>query len=172
MYMEGTLSLARNLYTNHRSIVVGSLSQSAASEHEGNLFTAYLSGGRYFDVSRWVVEPYVSMLFTQTYEDGFQESGGGLSLRIHDDRTRSLSSDVGLRVARSYEMPFGKLIPEAGIAWICDFQLDDRSITASFVDVAGSEFSIPGEQTGRHGARFEAGLSLQGYNGLSASLRY
>jgi outer membrane autotransporter protein len=112
------------------------------------------------------------MLFTQTYEDGFQESGGGLSLRIHDDRTRSLSSDVGLRVARSYEMPFGKLIPEAGIAWIYDFQLDDRSITASFVDVAGSEFSIPGEQTGRHGARFEAGLSLQGNNGLSASFRY
>jgi fibronectin-binding autotransporter adhesin len=172
MYMEGAFSLARNIYTNHRSIVVGSFSQSAASEHEGNLFTAYLSSGRYVDVNQWVVEPYASMLFTQTYEDGFQETGGGLSLRIHDDRTRSLSTDVGLRVARSYEMPFGKLIPEAGVAWIYDFQLDDRSITASFTDVAGSEFSIPGEQTGRHGARFEAGLSLLGNNGLSASLRY
>jgi outer membrane autotransporter protein len=171
-YMESALSFARNRYSNHRSIVVGPLTQSAAADHEGNLFTAYLSGGRYFDVNRWVIEPYASMLFTQVDEEGFQETGGGLSLRIHDDRTRSLVSDVGLRVARSYEIPFGKLIPEAGIAWIYDFQLDDRRITASLVDVGGSEFSIPGEQTGRHGARFETGLSWLGNGGFAASLKY
>ena len=171
-YMESALSFSRNHYSNHRSIVVGSLTQSAAAEHDGNLFTAYVSGGRYVDVNRWVFEPYASMLFTQTYEEGFQETGGGLSLRIHDDRTRSLVSDVGLRVARSYEMPFGKLIPEAGIAWIYDFRLDDRRITASLVDVDGSEFSLPGEQTGRHGARFEAGFSWLGSSGFAASIKY
>jgi len=171
-YLESALSLARNRYSNHRSIVVGSLTQAATAEHEGNLFTAYLSGGRYFDVKQWVIEPYASILFNQVDEEGFQETGGGLSLRIHDDRTRSLVSDVGLRVARSYEIPFGKLIPEVGIAWIYDFQLDERRITASLVDVGGSEFSIPGEQTGRHGARFETGLSWLGNSGFAASLKY
>jgi outer membrane autotransporter protein len=171
-YLESALSFTRNRYSNHRSIVVGSLAQSATAEHEGNLFTAYLSGGRYFDVKQWVIEPYASILFNQVDEEGFQETGGGLSLRIHDDRTRSLVSDVGLRVARSYEIPFGKLIPEAGIAWIYDFQLDERMITASLVDVGGSEFSIPGEQTGRHGARFETGLSWMGNSGFAASLKY
>jgi uncharacterized protein with beta-barrel porin domain len=171
-YLESALSFTRNRYANHRSIVVGSLTQAATAEHEGNLFSAYLSGGRYFDVKQWVIEPYASILFNQIDEEGFQETGGGLSLRIHDDRTRSLVSDVGLRVARSYEIPFGKLIPEAGIAWIYDFQLDERRITASLVDVGGSEFSIPGEQTGRHGARFETGLSWLGSSGFAASLKY
>jgi outer membrane autotransporter protein len=171
-YLESALSFARNHYTNRRSIVVGPLAQSAAADHEGNLFTAYLSGGRYIDLNRWVVEPYASMLFAQAYEEGFQESGDGLSLRIHDDRTRSLVSDVGLRIARSYEVPFGHLIPEAGVAWAYDFRLDDRRVTASLADVEGSEFSMPGEQTGRHGARFEAGLSWQGAGGVAASLKY
>jgi hypothetical protein len=38
--------------------------------------------------------------------------------------------------------------------------------------VGGSEFSIPGEQTGRHGARFETGLSWLGNSGFAASLKY
>ncbi len=171
-YLESALSLTRNHYENRRSIVVGSLAQSAGADREGNLFTAYLSGGRYIDVNRWVVEPYVSVLFTQSYEEGFQESGDGLSLRIHDDRTRSLVSDAGLRIARSYEAPFGHLIPEAGVAWACDFRLDDRRVNASLAGVEGSEFSMPGEQTGRHGARFETGLSWLGEGGFSASLKY
>jgi len=171
-YLESALSLTRNHYENRRSIVVGSFAQSAAADHEGNLFAAYLSGGRYIDVSRWVVEPYVSMLFTQSYEEGFQESGDGLSLRINGDRARSLLSDAGLRIARSYESPFGRLIPEAGVAWVYDFRLDDRRVTASLAGVEGSEFSLAGEQTGRHGARFETGLSWLGEAGFSASLKY
>jgi outer membrane autotransporter protein len=171
-YVESALSMARNHYENQRGITVGSLAQSAAAEHEGNLFTAYASSGRYIDVNRWVIEPYASLFFSQVYEEGFQESGGGLSLRVHDDRSRMLVSDVGLRVARSFDVPFGTLIPEAGVAWNYDFRLDDRSVTASLVGVDGSEFSIPGEQTGRHGARFEAGLSWQGASGFAASLKY
>jgi len=123
-------------------------------------------------VNRWLIEPYASLFFSQVNEDEFQESGGGLSLRVHGDRSRMLLSDVGLRVARSFDVPFGSLIPEAGVAWNYDFRPDDRSVTASLVGVDGSEFSIPGEQTGRHGARFEAGLSWQGARGFAASLKY
>lgn len=123
-------------------------------------------------MNRWLIEPYASLFFSQVNEDEFQESGGGLSLRVHGDRSRMLLSDVGLRVARSFDVPFGSLIPEAGVAWNYDFRPDDRSVTASLVGVDGSEFSIPGEQTGRHGARFEAGLSWQGARGFAASLKY
>jgi outer membrane autotransporter protein len=138
-----------------------------------NIFTAYLSGGRYFRLGQWVIEPHASLLYTDVYEEGFKEDGAGaVSLMVRDSHTKSLVSDVGLRVTRSFETPYGRLIPDAGLFWDYDFGLSDDSITASFAGIPGTEFSIPGEETVHHGARFEAGLSLMGSRGFTTSLKY
>ncbi len=133
LYIDGALSYGRNWYDSQRLITIGPIQRKAYSEHDGDLFSAYLGAGYYFDIKKWLIGPFASLQYIYLDEESFREKGAdSLSLRIDDRQTDSLISELGLRLARVFNVKYGSLIPELSAAWLHDFDIDDRVITSSF----------------------------------------
>jgi uncharacterized protein YhjY with autotransporter beta-barrel domain len=173
LYIDGALSYGRNWYDNNRLIKIGSLQRKAYSDHEGDLFSGYLGAGYTFDIQKWLIEPFASIQYIYLDEESFREKGAdSLSLKIDDRKTDSFISELGLRLARVLNVKYGSLIPELSVAWLHDFDIDDRVITSSFSGSPGASFSIKGQDVERNGASLGAGITFVHKSGLSTSLKY
>jgi uncharacterized protein YhjY with autotransporter beta-barrel domain len=173
LYIDGIFSYGRNWYDNHRLITIGTDQRKAYSKHDGDLFSAYLQGGYYFDFKKWLIGPFTSLQYMYLDEEGFKERGAGsVSLRIDDRQTDSFISELGLRLTRVFKVKYGSLIPELNAAWLHDFDIDDRVIRSSFAGSPGATFSIKGQDVERNGATLGAGITFVHKGGLSTSLKY
>jgi outer membrane autotransporter protein len=95
-----------------------------------------------------------------------------VDLIVDDRQTDYLVSELGLRVASLFDMNSLSLIPEVGIAWSHDFDVDDRDITASFTGAPGSSFTIAGRDIDHDGVTVDVGLTMLHESGWSAALKY
>jgi uncharacterized protein with beta-barrel porin domain len=173
LYIDGILSYGKNWYNNHRLITIDTDYRKAYSEHDGDLFSAYLQGGYYFDIKKWLIGPFASLQYVYLDEESFDEKGaGGVSLNIDGRKTDSLVSQLGVRLARVFGTKCGSLIPEVSAAWLHDFDIDDRVITSSFAGSPGASFSIKGQDVERNGATLGAGITFIHKSGFSTSLKY
>ena len=173
IYVDGVLSYGGSEYDNDRLITIGSLQRNVHSTHDGDLFSAYLGAGYTFDVKQWLVGPFVSLQYIYLDEEGFREQGADSVSLIMDGReTDALVSELGLRVRRVFETDHGVFVPELSAAWLHDFDMDDRVVTASFAGSPGSSFSMKGQDVERNGATLGAGIIFLHKSGLSTSLKY
>ena len=173
LYVDTALAYGQQDYENTRNIVIGPLLGTAASEHEGTLFSANLGAGYYFPVDHWFWGPFGSLLYTQLDEDGFTEKGAGaLNLAVESRTTESLLSWLGLRAGRAFRFDGATFLPEVSLAWLHDFDIDDSVTTAAIAGAPGSSFSIPGQSMETDGVNAGAALSLISKNGYRASLKY
>ena len=173
LYIDGGLSYGKNWYDNNRLIKTGSLQREANSDHDGDLFSAYLGAGYTFDIKKWLVGPFASLQYIYLDEESFSEKGAGsVSLNIDGRQTESLVSELGARLARVFKTKYGSLIPEVSAAWLHDFDIDDRVITSSFAGSPNASFSIKGQDVERNGAILGAGITFIHKSGLSTSLKY
>ncbi len=172
-YADASLAYGRNRYKNHRRITIGADQRYASSDHDGDVFSAFLGGGYTFDVGRWRLGPFGSLQYTYLDEEGFTESGAeSVNLRVDGRDTDALVSELGLRVFREWQVPNGSLIPEVSAAWSYDFDLDERVIRASFTGAPGTSFAVAGQDVEPHGAVLGAGLTYARQGGFAASLKY
>jgi outer membrane autotransporter protein len=110
--------------------------------------------------------------YTYLDEDGFQETGAdSLNLQVGDRQTDDLVSELGMRIARVFEMNGANLIPEVGVAWSHNFNIDDRDITASFAGAPGTSFTVDSQDID-DGAVVDAGLTFVHKSGWSTAIRY
>jgi outer membrane autotransporter protein len=173
LYLESVLTYGRQDYDNERNIVVGNLRNTASSDHNGDLFNAYLSGGYYFSNKGLRFGPFASLQYTYLDEDGFEETGaGGMNLVVDDRQTDALVSHLGMRVGGFLDTNIGRLIPEVSLAWLYDFGLDDQVVTAGFAGSPGGSFSVEGQDVENNGVALGAGLTLLPKSGIVISLGY
>ena len=173
LYVDGALSYGNQNYENARNVVIGPLQGVASSEHDGNLFSANLGAGYYFPVETWRWGPYGSLLYTYLDEDGFTETGAGaLNLAVAPRQTDALLSWLGLRAGKQYRFDNSIFLPELSLAWLHDFDIDDRVTTSAVAGAPGSSFSVPGAPVDSNGIYAGVALSLISENGYRASLKY
>lgn len=172
-YIDAVLSYGRQDYDNKRRITIGPIQRTARSDHNGDLYSAFMEGGYNINIHAWVLQPFASLQYIYLDEDGFTEKGAdSANLTIDDRKTESLVSELGLRVSHVFKLKRSLLIPEASVAWNYDYDIDDRTIKASFEGAPTSAFSIDGEDVANSGATVGAGVSLINNDGFSMSLKY
>ncbi|HVN96639.1 MAG TPA: autotransporter outer membrane beta-barrel domain-containing protein, partial [Syntrophorhabdaceae bacterium] len=172
-YAEGALSYGRNAYNNYRYLSIGSMQRTARSDHNGDVYSAYLGGGYVFDVNKWAIGPFGSLKYVYLNEEGFTEIGAdSLNLTVSRSKTDSLVSELGLRVARAFKTESGNLIPEVTAALNYDFDIDDRVITASFSGSPDATLTMKGQGVEKYGVTVGAGLTFIHNNGFSTALKY
>jgi uncharacterized protein YhjY with autotransporter beta-barrel domain len=172
-YLEGAVSYGRHRYDNDRHIQVGALERIAQSEHDGNAVSALVGGGTTFSAQGFEFQPHASLLYTWLDEDGFQEFGAdSLNMRVAGRDTHSLKSEFGLRLARPIPLNQWVLIPEIGVAWEHDFDVDERAIVGAFGGAPGSAFSINGQDLATESTAVHGGVTLLSRGGFSTSLSY
>jgi outer membrane autotransporter protein len=172
-YLESVLTYGSQEFDNKRNVVVGATRLTAHSDHDGNLYSAYLGSGYNFGDAIWQIGPFVSLEYLYLGEDGFEEKGAGvLNLIVDDRQTDALISQLGVRAARYFDTGLGALVPELSLAWLYDFDIDDRVITSSFAGASGDAFSITGQEVDQNGLVVGAALTLMQVNGIESSLTY
>lgn len=172
-YIDAVLSYGNQDCHNKRRVVIGSIQREARSDHDGDLYSAFVEGGYNIDVNTWILQPFASLHYLYLDEEGFAEKGAGsVNLIIDGRETESLVSELGLRVTRSFQLNSGTLIPEVSAAWNYDFDIDDRTITTAFAGAPNNSFSIKGQQVEKNGMTIGMGITLMNKGGLTTSVKY
>ena len=65
----------------------------------------------------------------------------------------------------------GRLVSDIGVAWVHDYDIDDRVITAAYAGAPSTAFSVKGQVIESDGAAVGLGLTFQKNNGLTTSVR-
>lgn len=172
-YLDGIFSYGRQDYSSKRRIEIGTIQSTARSDHDGESLSAMVEGGLNFDYRPWVLQPFANLQYIYLDEDGFTEKGAdGLNQKVESRDTDALVSELGLRISRIVQMETGLLIPEASLAWLYDFDLDDRVVKSSFAGQPWTAFTIEGMDTEQNGAAAGFGITFQGKSGFKPSLKY
>jgi outer membrane autotransporter protein len=172
-YIDGSVSYGQNSYEAKRKLRIDGLTRAAKSDHDGDVIAASLDAGYLMPVNDSVVEPFGRLQYVRLDEDSFTESGAGdISQKISSRDTDSLTSEIGLRVSRIVSRVNGRLTTDASIAWLHDFDIDDRTITTSYTGAPASSFSIPGQDVEKNGVTLGLGVSFETRKGVSTSLNY
>ncbi len=171
-YLNGIISYGRHEYRSSRYLDVFSVPTHTTSKHHGNSFSFYGEGGYMLRFSKWIFQPYAGVEFAYLDESSFMEKGAGaMSIIIKDRYTRSLVSDVGARLSRSFRVGSGTFTPEVSAAWSHDYHVDDRSLTSTFAGFPGASFSIETPEQPSEGLKVSAGLSFSGAPGVTTHVR-
>jgi outer membrane autotransporter protein len=172
-YVDATLSYGQNDYDARREVRVGTIKRTARSDHDGDVFAASLGSGYPISREDTVLEPFGRLQYIRLDEDAFTETGAdSVNQRISSRDTDSLTSEIGLRVGRVYRKAAGRLITDASVAWLHDFDIDDRTITTRYTGSPASSFSIPGQDVERNGVTLGLGVGFETKKGISTSLNY
>ncbi len=172
-YVEGVLSYGRHRFKVDRAMKIGSIERQANSRHYGNAFAALLEGGYSFPVHNWTFQPFASLCYNFLDEGSVKESGAGaLDMGLKSRQTSALASEIGVRVKRPVASPKGLLVPEVGVAWKYDFEIDTRRLPTSFSGRPDIGFSINGRELGRNRATVDSGVTFVGKKGISTTIRY
>jgi hypothetical protein len=172
-FVQSSAAYAEHDYENDRDVPIGGLARRAEADHDGDSASLRVKGGLDFPVRSWVLEPFSALWYSSLDEDGFQETGAGAANLVVDSRsTEALISDLGLRVSGDLERRRGRLVPELVVAWIHDFEIDDRTLVSWFEGSPGAPIVFDGRSVGTDGASLGLGLSYLSDKGWTASFRY
>jgi hypothetical protein len=147
---------------NARSISLGGGSPAAAwSEHGGSVFSALVEAGHSFSLGAWRSELFGSLHRFTLEEEAFVERGAhGMNLAVDSRRSEAWSTELGLRMARSFGLLGGRLVPRLELAWLGDFDRSE-SLKARFEGVPGGSAEFDGSHGHRHGGRLRTALGYE-----------
>lgn len=117
---------------DNRRVALGTAN---SSRFDGNHYTVRGAIGTDLRMlGGFVVTPEVSLQYTRVATDAFSETGGVTALSVAADRTESLRSSVGTRIAHDVQTSNGVLTPELRLAWLHEFKDGVRGLDANFVE--------------------------------------
>jgi len=172
-FLDASCAYSHQNFSNNRSVSIGLQNFTARSEHAGHVYAASLGGGYTVDLGAVLLQPVAGLRYINLSEERFNEKGAGsVNLIVGERVTESLTSEVGLRVAKVFQTGWGGLVPDVRVAWKYDFAIDDRLVSAAYEGAPDSTFAVPGQDSDRHGATVGAGMTLLLPKGFSTNLKY
>lgn len=180
-YVDGVLNVANASYDAQRNITyvdgAGLVDVDASGTTDGLTLSGGLSGGYDFFVGGLTLTPNFGFFYIDTSIDGFTEEGGaGLNLIYDKQKFKSLTGNMGLRLAYAWNLSWGVLLPHLRVDFVREFEDD--------VEVFGVRFAADPNATSAPPIlvetdnpdtsywRLATGLSAQFKYGLSGYVEY
>lgn len=149
-----------------------SVDQTFNGDTDATDFNLSVGGGYNLSLGGVTVTPYGQVAYLDSDIDGYTESlngsntdpGFGLALDIEDQEIESLTSTIGVHVAKTINTSGSVITPYLKADWEHEFENDERNIVAGFADVR-AEFDelnviiIPTEEPDRDYFNLGAGVS-------------
>ena len=142
-YVDGFAGLGTSDYDMTRHIVIPSatavsaIDETAISSTDSDDYTISVGGG-YMGTSGSVTwQPYLRVAYSNTDIAAYDESGAdasGLNLHVDGQEWSSLTSSLGIDLSNAVSKDFGVLIPFLQIGWIHEFENDETTVTAFYID--------------------------------------
>jgi outer membrane autotransporter protein len=120
-----------------------------------------VEAGHSFSLGAWRSELFGSLHRFTLEEEAFVERGAhGMNLAVDSRRSEAWSTELGLRMARSFGLLGGRLVPRLELAWLGDFDRSE-SLKARFEGVPGGSAEFDGSHGHRHGGRLRTALGYE-----------
>lgn len=162
----------------------------ASSDTEGDEYKASINAGYDFIWKNFTMGPRLGVNYQYTRIDAFAERGRGaiiceggecssitatgLELAYDQQSQTSLTSVLGMYASAAISTGFGiRLVPQATVEWVHEFQDSQRSINFRFVeDPAGTKFSFLNDPPDRNYFNLGVGMSMVLPYGISPFVNY
>lgn len=179
-FVDLTLGYVHHDYEMVRSSNADMGSGAAAgrlgSDTDGDEINASMSAGYDWVDDALTYGPRLSVRYKETQIDSYREkihAGNPLPLAVHDQTERSLTSHLGFQATKSYSWHHGVLIPQLYLAYVHEFEDDQRNIKFSFVDdLSGTTFVFNNDDPDRDYGNAMLGLVAILPGGLQAFANY
>lgn len=137
-YVDGIVNVANSSYDARRNITyvdgAGLVDVDANGSTDGLTLSGGLSGGYDFLAGGFTISPNLGFFYIDTTIDGFTEEGAaGLNLIYDEQNFKSLTGNLGLRVAYAWNTSWGVVLPHLRVDFVREFEDD--------VDVFGVRFA-------------------------------
>ena len=177
LYAAGVVSYSRLDNWTTRTITGIGPTETATGSFASDLLGARLEIGRTYTLPRVNITPFAALQGSTLWERGFTESStagglpGILGLTYQSQTVTSLPTFLGVQFDTRWAFANGTVwSPFVRAAWVHEFS-PDRSITASFVSVPGTLFTVDGARAWSNALKINAGsrVALNRYASLFAS---
>lgn len=180
-YFDGIVNVADSSYDATRNITyvdgTGLITADARGDTDGLTVSGGLSGGYDFLLGGLTVSPNLGVFYIDAQIDDFTERGaGGLNLIYDEQKFKSLTGNLGLRMTYAWKLSWGVLLPHVRADFVREFEDD--------VDVFGVRFAadpnanstppilVETDNPDTSYWRFAGGLSAQFKYGISGYIEY
>lgn len=172
-YVDGIVNVANSSYDARRNITyvdgAGLVDVDANGTTDGLTLSGGLSGGYDFLAGGFTISPNLGFFYIDTTIDGFTEEGAaGLNLIYDEQNFKSLTGNLGLRVAYAWNTSWGVVLPHLRVDFVREFEDD--------VDVFGVRFAADPNATSTPPILVETENPDTSYwrlaTGLSAQFKY
>ena len=166
IYAAGALSFSTFRNSTTRTIAGVGPTEVATGDFGSNLFSARLEVGSKQAFGWLSVTPFAAVQFSELWQNGFTEANvpppgaGTLALSERSVAVSSLPTFLGAQFDTRTYLPNGMIVsPYARLSWVHEFN-PTRNVTASFIALPGTLFTVDGPRAARDAARVEVGSKL------------
>jgi outer membrane autotransporter protein len=165
-YTAGALTAAA--FDNHTSRTIAGVgpTELATASFRSDLFAGRFEVGHKQAFDGFAITPFAAVQFAELWQQGYTESSlapsgpGVLGLSFQSHQVSSLPTFLGAQFDTHLVLPSGMLwAPYARVSWVHEFE-PSRDITASFLTLANSTFTVDGPRAARDAARIDVGSKL------------
>jgi len=165
-YTAGTLSFSTFRNSTTRTIAGVGPTEVARADFGSNLFSGRLEMGLKQTLGWLSVTPFAAVQFSELWQNGFTETNvpppgaGALGLVERSVAVSSLPTFLGAQFDTRTYLPNGIIIsPYARLSWVHEF-MPTRNVSASFIALPGTLFTVDGPRAASDAARVEIGTKL------------
>lgn len=168
-YVFAGLSYTYQDVTTNRTVTVSEADELEA-KFDANTFGGRIEGGYRFATPFVGITPYAALQVTQINLPGYEESAisgsNAFALDYESNHTTVKRTELGARFDRAFKLDDALLTLRSRIAWAHD-EGNDSAISASFLSLPGSAFTVNGAVPSENLALVSAGAEMKWLNDLS-----
>jgi uncharacterized protein with beta-barrel porin domain len=166
-YLAATMNYARTDTSTGRTITGVGATENATGRFAGDQLGGRLELGWKHAMHGYSVTPFVAIEPATLWQHAYTESSttvggapGVLGLSYQANTITSFPMFVGAQFDARYQFSGGQVLtPYLRASWVHEFK-PDRSITASFTSIPGTNFTAEGARAAAESARIDAGGAL------------
>ncbi|MEA3277128.1 MAG: autotransporter outer membrane beta-barrel domain-containing protein [Pseudomonadota bacterium] len=184
LFFDGLIGYGVSDYTLKRRIQYSidgiDANQTAKSDPDADLWNFNLGAGYTINREAWSFTPELRINYLQNKLDGYSERmsdpkgvGGSMGLAIDSQTYESLTSNLGIQIARAISHAHGVIVPQLRLGWIHEFKNDQESVGARFVnDINNTPLFVLTNKPDRDYIDLAIGVSAQFAQGKSGFISY
>jgi outer membrane autotransporter protein len=165
-YAAGALSFNTFHNSTTRTIAGVGPTETATASFGSNLFSGRLEVGSKQALGWGWVTPFAAVQFSQLWQNGFTETNvapagaGVLGLTERSVAVASMPTFLGAQFDTSSYLPNGMIVsPYVRLSWVHEFR-PTRNMTASFIALPTTLFTVDGPRAASDAARVEVGSKI------------
>jgi len=171
-YAAATLSYAHFDNSTTRTITGIGPTETASGSFGSDQLAARFELGWKQTYGRVNVTPFIAVEPAVLWQRGFTETGANvLGLSVASHTATSLPTFIGVQIDGRLVTPAGLVFaPYSRVSWVHEFE-PDRRVTAGFITLPGTNFTVDGARAASDSGRLDAGgkLYLPGGHALFAN---